>query len=102
MTNTNSLPYSVEFWGSHPDKGNDDCHSGADFATLAEALAYFQGPVPSHSCLDTEYVRLTGPDMLQDRRNPEFAPSRDTDDWKREARMQAAMGFGVQAWNDYE
>ena len=31
--------YSVNLWGSHPDAGNDDCWTGADFETLAEAEA---------------------------------------------------------------
>jgi hypothetical protein len=34
--------YRVNFWGSHPDKENDDCWFGESYATLAEARAAFE------------------------------------------------------------
>jgi hypothetical protein len=37
--------FSVNEWGSHPDAGNDDCNTGSDFATEAEARVAFAQPV---------------------------------------------------------
>lgn len=37
--------------------------------------------------------------------NPLYKPSRNDDaddEWRREMRMQAGMGFGIQGYNDYE
>ena len=52
----NSTVFSVNTWGSHPDKNNDDCWDGADFKTLEEAEADFaKAPAPdSHDI----YVEL--------------------------------------------
>jgi hypothetical protein len=39
-----SKPHIVLFWGSHPDQDNDDCWTGHDFATLAEAQEHLANP----------------------------------------------------------
>lgn len=35
---------SVNLWGSHPDEDNDDCWTGIDFASEAEARAWIASP----------------------------------------------------------
>jgi len=100
-------PYSVNYFGSHPDENNDDCWSGYDFATREEAEACFLEEVTIPGCFDcTAWIVLDGPDVHKERKNPDFKPSRDDDrdfddEWKREMATQAAMAFGVQGWNDY-
>lgn len=42
----NAHQWSVNIWGSHPDEGNDDCSTGADFDTEEEARACFADPTP--------------------------------------------------------
>jgi hypothetical protein len=106
------LPYSVNLWESHPAAGNDDCCTGANFATLAEALdaaghladhfnqSYFSNPA---------YVEIDGPDYHEDRRNPAYKSKltmggRRPHDWDAEERseraMQAGMAFGCDGYND--
>ncbi len=41
MTN-DTKPYRVDFWGSHPDLGNDDCWMGESYATLQDAITAFE------------------------------------------------------------
>lgn len=64
-------PYSVNYWGSHPEAENDDCFTGSDFATAEEALAQYlsdESPFPpgieadfmTRSCA---YVEVSGPDL---------------------------------------
>lgn len=107
-------PFSLTLWGSHPDEDNDDCWTGSDYATEAEArgdLATFQrNMVPqgwnvSHAqtLRDTSHFMVDGPGLSE----PEVVsnhnyikqrqPQRD-----REEQFQAAMAFGTQGWNDYE
>ena len=38
---TDKQVWSVNFWGSHPDKGEDNCWTGLDFDTEAEARECF-------------------------------------------------------------
>ena len=83
--------YSVLYWGSHPDLENDDCWTGLDFDTLAEAeLAFNQDP-PAFCFRCTQYVEIDGPDINKTRLNPHYKPSKDDKDWEREIRHQAAM-----------
>ena len=99
--------YSVNYWGSHPDRGNDDCYTGADFDTLRDALITYWNPASQFSDVmtltDCEYIELTGPDGMHDiRRNPEFAaPAVDLDDWQREIAREEGMLQGVDAYNDH-
>ena len=101
-------PYSVNFWGSDPDAGNDDCDTGIDFATRDEALAAFQDPWPHVNAAyfrpeDTAWFEVDGPDLYDKRPNPAYRPRRrddGDDEWRREQAMQAGMGLGVDAYND--
>ena len=59
------MDYAVTLWLTHPDMGNDDCMTGADFATEAEARAavtdldhHFHAA--AHS--DCAFIMLDGPD----------------------------------------
>lgn len=92
------MAYCVNHWGSHPDDDNDDCWTGWDFATLAEArIKYDEHPKdPS-----TRFVELDGPDVNEVRRVPGSKARRsNNDDWKHEIAMQAGMGLGIDAYND--
>jgi hypothetical protein len=94
-------PYSVDYWGSHPDDDNDDCWTGEDFATLEEARARFAAEVPTYYRSSTAYVVLDGPGVHEERRNPGFKPAREVDsEWRREMAMEAGMAFGCDAYND--
>lgn len=112
--------YSVNYWGSHPEAGNDDCWTGKDFATLDEAVACYLAtpaydPHPLHdasyTALDssTAYVELCvtgdwtpadGPEVYEVRANPGHKPDKGDDDWRREMAMEAGMLHGVEAYND--
>jgi hypothetical protein len=104
---SNPLPYSVSLFGSHPDEGNDDCHTGDDFATLEEARAAFSNPFSHFSPAEAPtaaYIMLDGPDVHEIRANPEYVAPVDGDDgedeWRRERAMQAGMAFGCDGYND--
>lgn len=87
-------PFSVNLWGSHPDQENDDCWTGDEFATEAEARACFADPWGVGGLGDltsTEYIELDGPGAYDIRRNPAFRPSPPDTLWANEARQQAAM-----------
>ena len=94
-------PFSVNYWGSHPDAGNDDCWTGEDFETEALARACFdKGEIPAYAGVsDTEYIELTGPDVWAVRINPLFSKKRrarelekSSAEWTSEASWQARMG----------
>lgn len=109
MADTTSKPYSVLLWGSHPDAENDDCWTGDDYATRAEAEAAFADPWgvggfdEIYHSSDTAYFEIDGPDTNRVRKNPDFKPDRDAGaEWRNEFRMQAAMGHDIQGWNDFE
>lgn len=98
-------PYSVEQWCSHPDEGNDDCNTGEDFPTLAQAeLALSKGTAD----YDVAFLVLNGPDKLRIVvSNPNYNAAkvlrerrRHDAEWKRECAMQAGMAFGVDGYND--
>lgn len=96
----------MNLWGSDPNEGNDDCHTGQDFETREEAEVCFQKPWEAFdesyygSCTHT--VELDGPDVHLERQNPSFKPSKDSDkNWRREQALEAGMAFGVEAYNEY-
>jgi hypothetical protein len=90
--------FSVLYWGSHPEAGNDDCHTGKDFATLEEAMACFTQDAFG-SCV--AYIELDGPGVYEVRKNPKYIATKDDDsEWKREIAMQAGMNFGCDGYND--
>ena len=90
--------FSVLFWGSHPDEGNDDCYYGEDFETLSEALLAFHRDAPE----EIAYVELDGPEIHLHHQSPKHKPAKDDQsDWRHEMRMEAAMLHGVAGWNDF-
>lgn len=102
-----SKPYAVNLWGSNPDEGNDDCHTGADFATLDEARAVYTNPWSvfdrRHYEACTAVFEIDGPDVYDTRDNPEYASSNDdafNDEWRREIAIEAGMCMGIDAYND--
>jgi hypothetical protein len=104
------MNYCVDYWGSHPDEDNDDCWTGTEHATLEEARAAFEGPIPSYADGDTAVITLghrdeTGPKVvitIIDERHVKRTKRRDNGDaeWQREQAMQAGMGLGVAGYND--
>lgn len=123
MTNISDTakPYRIDIWGSHPDAGNDDCWTGDEFATLAEAraaLADIDGTVLASepgANLDLRvyfagwaFAELDGPDVHEIKANPDHravrARRRDAErsagEWKHEQAMQAGMAFGCEGYND--
>ena len=99
--------YSVNYWGSKPGT-NDDCWTGFDFDTLAEAEAKYAAVPsyennPSMSCADVAFIELESSNgMSKERVNPDYVPTTvSDDDWAREIQMQAGMGLGIQAFNDH-
>jgi hypothetical protein len=121
-------PFSINLWGSHPDDDNDDCWTGIDFETLDAAKAWLDAPVfgpPEvgrvavffssnygqlvRNCDEPDGTGLDFVEEIEVRKNPLYdekaarrrRAAEDAAD-RREAQMQAAMGHGVQGWNDYE
>jgi len=98
--------YTVNYWGSNPDSGNDDCWTGQDFDTRDEAEACYHAPfdgLPGCPKSDVHTIELDGPDVHLERRNPAFRASTEAAsiaDWEREQAMQAGMGGGRDWYND--
>ena len=101
--------YSVDLWGSHPNSGNDDCWTGKDFATKAEALRFFENPwrdadIASYCKPESiAFIAISGPNGFEGlRANRAFRKDRvvDDSDWRREHAMQMGMMSGVDAYND--
>ncbi len=94
-------PFTVTFWGSHPDDENDDCWTGEDFMSLAPAMEAFHA-----ECFGSAiaYIMIHGPGVHQIRQNPHHHKPRkhaqSDADWQSEIAMQAGMGLGVEAYND--
>lgn len=108
-------PFSVLYWGSHPDQDNDDCYTGQDFETKEEAIAFFKGEVQDppnlpgyyHSCvafieidgLEDSELRTLGLERV--RKNPAFRKESENDDGARsEMIMQAGMMGGLVGLNE--
>ena len=93
--------YAVNYWGSKPGT-DDDCYTGIDFDTRKQAEEAFEAPVSKSFNTCVAWVELDGPDVHKERQNPDYRPQPDNDDdWRREIAMQAGMGLGIQAYNDY-
>jgi len=88
-------PYSVLYWGSDPDAGNDDCWSGDDFATLSEAEAAFAAGSDDR---DDCFIELDGPDVYRVRKLRDARPV-DTS-WRDEIAREAGMLGGCEAYNE--
>lgn len=114
MSDTDGKPYSVTVWGSNPDEtDNDDCWTGADFATNEEACNAFMSTALGDFAKsvahddDFAFVMVDGPDVHLVAANPRFDHKRaarqaaaDANEWRREIAMQDGMAFGVDAYND--
>ena len=105
-------PYNVDLWCAHPCDGGDDCMSGASYVDRDRALADFnmvkesmeRGDARCFGALlrNIEWLIADGHDLDLEFRNPNYNPEPDDlDDWNREIAMQAGMGMGVDAYNDY-
>lgn len=97
--------FSVEFWGSHPDKGNDDCLTGLDFPTMADAQECFDNPwkdadFARYFKTSTAYIRLEGEGQEKIRKNDAYKPSKGDNEWAREIAHQDGMMGGCDAYND--
>jgi len=109
--------YSVSLWGSRPGT-DDDCWTGLDFETMAEARRCFDEPErffksdlssAAWFALTREY-RLNGTnysDEMGVRENPSYDRARIERERRmydemerRERAMQAGMAFGVDGYND--
>lgn len=106
--NTTAKSFAVNLWGSHPDEGNDDCHTGTDFDTLEQAEKAFDETLPPTRYY-VAFVELEGPPGVRRcvRPNPGYDAKRlaresaqDDADERREQAMQAGMGLGVEAYNE--
>ena len=106
-------------WGSHPDEGNDDCWTGDDYETLAEAeaaAANWREVFGQNSATFVEVIAWTGHvvrGLLEYERisvtqvisNTEIRRMKKRDDaddraWQREIAMEAGMCLGIDAYND--
>lgn len=97
-------PYWVNFWGSHPDEDNDDCFTGDDYATRAEAKAAWERGSPDYT---VAFVELDGPGInavranaAYDRRRCEREAAAERESDRREHATQAGMMGGAEAYND--
>ena len=93
--------FSVNLWGSSPHT-NDDCHTGKDFQSLAEAIEAFEYPELHFAKLalyGEVHIEIVGPGINNVRVIGTRRPDCD-DDWARERAMQNGMAFGVAGYND--
>ncbi len=99
------MPHSVLFFGSHPDRDNDDCWSGVDFETLAEARAFYAEPtIHPITARSTRYIVLDSPELpdllVRKTDQPvELDDDHGVDEWRREAAREAGCLGGVGAYN---
>lgn len=98
------MSIAVNHWGSHPDLDNDDCITGEDFKTEAEAVAFY-GMDPFDSSVEYIEIDISDEDckrlgIERCRKNPGFVPSVDSGSWQREIANEAGMLGGVHAYND--
>lgn len=105
-----SLPYSVNLWGSKPGT-NDDCWTGADYATLAEARAAYDHPETISDYVARSiagatgelWLMLDGPDSHDERQLRKAnrrAQVRERAAERHERAMEAGMAGGCDAYND--
>lgn len=107
--NDPNKPYSVCLWLTHPDQENDDCMTGDDFATEAEAravMANLSGHFNMVYHRDCAFVELDGPDVHEVVERPGVAKrarkeaAEDDAAERQERAMQAGMGLGIDAYNE--
>lgn len=113
MTTAINKSYTVNFWASHPDQGNDDCLTGEDFTTEKAALDYFEDSSKWGTyVIDCSHVELTAVEStlsagllsmttIKVRTNPEYRAPRNSDDsYRQEIAMEAGMLGGCDAYNE--
>lgn len=107
MTDTaKDKPYAVNYWCSKPGT-NDDCNTGEDYATEAEALKAYADAEALFATkwspvYKGEWFELDGPGIHQERpaKSNTPCPPDDDSDWQSEIAMQAGMAFGCDGYND--
>lgn len=97
-------PYTVAIWGSEPWT-EDDCWTGEDYATLAEAelaATQWEQTFAEHADDPDElWLEIDGPDVSRAVKLRDGKKCRDDDDdWRREMAMEAGMLHGIDAYND--
>lgn len=114
MVTLTEKSYSVTFWFGDPDtdEGEDCCSTGADFATLEEARAFFGAPEKwsehlAPACFNgCAWTMLDGPDVHEvkyDRKVHHASKKEDAlsrGEAFREHAYQAGMMGGCEAYND--
>lgn len=115
QTTPAAKPFAVNLYGSHPSQENDDCHTGHDYATLAEARHDYDNwsRAFSLSCVrDTAFVEITGPGLYEvkqvvtdneiARRVQRLAAEERAERaaWAREIANEAGMLGGCDAFNE--
>ena len=102
----NDKPYAVNYWCSKPGT-NDDCNTGCDYATKAEALeAYADAEAlftrPHSPVYKGEWFEIDGPGIHEERpaKSDIACPPDDDSEWQREIASQAGMGGGCAAYNE--
>ena len=96
--------FTVDYWGSHPEAGNDDCWTGFDFETEEEAKAFFWAEITSpyyKTC--TAYVEIDGPGVHATRKNPQYRPedmAAEEAYARHEYAVMCGMAFGCEGYND--
>lgn len=97
--------YSVTLWGSDPRDENDDCWSGRDFESWDDALACYgdiEANFENFELADTRFVMLEGGNLEEPYiKEVKGYASPSDDDWSNEMAMQAGMGMGISAYNDW-
>ena len=101
------MAYSVNLWGSKPGT-NDDCWTGEDYATRAEAEAAFQDPWGVGGFNESYYrtdgyelwIELDGDDVHTEQQLQRASRRRQDDEWAREIATQAGFAFGCDGYND--
>lgn len=105
-------PFSVTEWGSNPDETDeDDCWTGSDFATLAEARAEVASLLGGTAERGTAFVMLDGPGVHEVAPVPAYhtpkAKARrardaraEADAWRREIATEAGMLHGCDGYNE--
>jgi len=98
--------YEVNEWGSEPGT-NDDCNTGADYATEAEARAAFESWTTRSTYVIVELIEVSEGSFrelarreLGDKAKAEREAEADKRAWRREMAMEAGMAFGCDGYND--
>lgn len=108
------MSYSINAWGSHPDKENDDCWYGEECQTFLElmdlfgtyfakkdsSVAYFELCQTVPSSVPAELIDFDPNGFYHVVKNPFFRPSKKDTLWENEIAQQAGMMGGCEAYND--